>query len=79
MEVIPWNSETCDYNYSGLSGDPTATDISNPILLIHGNGRDATDWLKHFYQFPSYGIDLNRLYAISLTQIFRHITILSFN
>lgn len=62
VNSLPWKSS---YSYSGRSGSPVEGPVDAPIVFIHGNSRDATDWTKHFEYFMENGIDGDRLWAIS--------------
>lgn len=59
---LPWGEEV---DYSGVVGGPIDKNIAPPIVFVHGNGRDATDWVNHFSYFTENGVSPSRLWAIS--------------
>lgn len=61
-EKLPWGD---DVAYSGVVGGSIDRTVDTPIVFVHGNGRDATDWAKHFSYFTENGVNPSRLWAIS--------------
>lgn len=59
---IPWDSQ---YEYSGEIAGEFTPDIEDPIVFVHGNGRNSQDWHPHFEYFKAKSVDPNRLWAIS--------------
>lgn len=62
-QSIPWESN--QYNYSGIVGDGEYSQVDKAIILVHGNSRDAYDWIHHFNYFSKKGEDESELWAIS--------------
>lgn len=66
---LPWSSHK---RYSGWGGQPNITAHRpvqrTPIVFVHGNKRDASDWNKHREHFQTLGYTMDELWAITFAQ-----------
>lgn len=66
---LPWDSGGA---YGGWGGytmpDTREAGKQPPIVFLHGNRRDACDWLKHKKYFSESGVSKQNLWAITFRQ-----------